>query len=95
MLVGTKHFVVAHVMSGLTLEESVFIGLYLEGFFYGEIIFCWTIAKQSNITAIQDSILVYSPSIYNAKHRKIRRKVSFSMLSVLCMFYLLLPSSLI
>src|SRR5271155_479259 len=82
----------------LTLADFVYLGLCLEGFFFGTICIpelSVPLLKHFNITPSQDSILAYSPCIYSTIYgRKTPtrpgRKLFFSILYVLSMFYLLL-----
>src|SRR5271155_2637437 len=82
-----------------TLGNFVYLGLCLEAFFFGTICtpeLSVPLLKHFNITPSQDSILAYSPCIYSTIYgRKTptrpSRKLFFSILYVLCTFYLLLP----
>ena len=86
-------------MSNFQKLETFFIGTCLEGFFWGTMIVCsdfrGPLLTQFDITFAQESTLPYSPYIYNTTNRKkleaTRRKKSFSIVTVLCMFCLVLP----
>ena len=83
----------------ITGKESAFIGICLEGFFFGKISFlCFflTCTLTKHLLPGQDSIQEYSCCIYNA-HRTIpgRQQSPFSMLFFFSTFYLLLPLSVI
>jgi hypothetical protein len=77
----------------LTLGDWILIGTCLEGFLYGKVICSITIeiyAKAVHYT--QEYILAYLPCILNTDPRKnvqTRQKISFFMLCVLSMCYLL------
>src|SRR5271155_4799321 len=83
----------------LTLADFVYLGICLEGFFFGTICIpeqSVPLLKHFNITPSQDSILAYLPCIYSTiDGRKTLtrpgRKVFFSILYALYTFYLLLP----
>ena len=81
------------------LKLFLFIGACLEGFFWGMTVY-YTVtfrdpANTVQLSRPQDSTLPYSPCIYSHTYRRespaIKRKRLFSILTVLCMFYLVLP----
>ena len=83
-------------MSMFTEFNAVFIGLCLEGFFYGKIsILCALTCTVANYSPIQDSIPEYSVCIFNTHRTSPRWHLSFSTLSVFSTSYLLRTLSLI
>ena len=77
--------------------DCYYIAICLEGFLFGAIPVLQShrpLLKQSNPPRFQDSILVYSLSIYNAMHQEqapLRRTMFYSMFSVSFIFYLSPP----
>ena len=70
---------------------SIVVGVCLEGFFLGKIFFSTTLTPAKVIFNVtQDSILAYSPCIYDTSGIKepTMQKMSFSML---CAFYMFFP----
>src|SRR5271155_812499 len=83
----------------LIFADFVYLGLSLEGFFFGTICIperSVPLLKHFNITPSQDSILAYSPCIYSTIYgrktlTRSSRKLFFSILYVRYTFYVLLP----
>src|SRR5271155_1832596 len=78
------------------VDVYVYLSSCLEGFLFGTISvlqLSGPLLKKSNTTPSQDSILAYSPCIYNTRKIPARpgQKIAFSTLYVLYIFYLLLP----
>jgi hypothetical protein len=73
--------------------DALFIGICLEGFFYGKISVLCVVSLLEVQLFLQDSIPEYSPFIYNAHQKSPGRQPSFSMHSVFSTFCLLLQLS--